>query len=290
MAGMSPLVLALLVVSGLAWSGLDAARKALGARVAAIPLVVGLGLGQAALLAPWLLVVGVPPLQPPFWWACGGSIALNVAGNLLFIRALALSPISLTVPLLALTPVLTTGIAAVMLGEHPAPRQLAGIALIVGGAVWLQTPVSGGLRGLVAAMRQEPGARLMLGVVGCWALVGPFDKTATLASSPTFHGMAVNLGMALALVPALSRPGQGPRPLAARPGLLLLACLVGVVAILAQFEAMRHVLVSMTEAVKRMIGMVMAVVVGRVAFGEPVGGRKVAAIAVMCAGTALLLL
>lgn len=290
MARMTMATLALLLLSSLAWSGLDAARKALGATAPAIPVVVALGLGQAALLAGWLAVTGLPALAPAFWWACAGSVALNVAGNFLFIRALALSPFSLTVPLLALTPVLSTGVAAAMLGEVPGPRQLAGIALIVGGAIGLQLPAEGGLRGLVAAMRAEPGARLMLGVVACWAVVGPFDKTATLASSPAFHGMAVNLGMGLALVPALLRPGQGLRPLAARPGLLLVACAVGVVAILAQFEVMRHALVSLVEAVKRMIGMLMAVAVGRLAFGEPVGGRKLAAIAVMCGGTALLLL
>ena len=287
---MTLVTLALLLVSGLGWAGLDAARKALGRSVPVVPLVVALGLGQALLLVAWLAFAGVPPLGPAFWWACAGSIALNVAGNLLFIRALSLSPLSLTVPLLALTPVLSAGVAALMLGEHPGARQLAGIALIVGGAIWLQTPAQGGLRGLAGALRAEPGARLMLAVAACWALVGPFDKTATLASSPAFHGMAVNLGMGLVLVPLLVRPGQDARPLAARPWLLVAACLVGVVAILAQFEAMRHALVSLVEAVKRMIGMLTAVVVGRLAFGEPVGGRKLAAIAVMCAGTGLLLL
>lgn len=287
---MTLLTFGLLLLSSLAWSALDAARKELGRTIPAIPLVVGLGYGHALILAGGVMALGVPAIGPAFWWACAGSTVANVVGNVLFVRALAVSPFSLTVPLLALTPVMSTGVAMDMLGEVPGPRQLAGIGLIVAGALFLQAPPTSGLRGLLAAVREEPGARLMLVVAACWAFAGPFDKAAMQASSPTFHALAVNLAMSTALLPALLRPGQGPRPLAARPGLLLVACLVGVVAVVTQFLAMQHAMVSLVEAMKRMIGMVMAVLVGRLAFQEPVGGRKLAAIGVMCAGTALLLL
>lgn len=280
----------LLLVSSLAWAGLDAARKALGATVSALPLVVALGAGQALLLLGYIAATEPPRIGPDFWWGWAVSVGLNVAGNLLFIKALARSPLSQMVPLLALTPVLAAGVAAVVLGEYPGARQLAGIGLIVVGAIALQLPPGGGPCELAASLRAEPGVRLMLGVVACWAVVGPFDKVATLASSPAFHGMAVNLGMAVAVLPALRRDARGFGPLAARPWLLLGACVVGVVAILAQFEALRHTFVSLVEAVKRVIGMLMAVLIGRLVFGEPVGPGKLAAIGVMCAGTVLLLL
>lgn len=139
-------------------------------------------------------------------------------------------------------------------------------------------------------MRREPGAPLMAIVVVCWTLVGPFDKTATLASSPAVAGAVINLGMGLLLAPLLLRDRGGTRALLKRPGLLLVACALGVLAIASQFEVLRQALVSVVEAVKRMTGLLMAVLVGRWAFGEPVNARQGALIAVMVAGTVLLLL
>jgi multidrug transporter EmrE-like cation transporter len=46
----------------------------------------------------------------------------------------------------------------------------------------------------------------------------------------------------------------------------------------------------LVETLKRGIGNVLAVVFGRLLFAEPVTGRKLAAVALMAAGVALLLL
>jgi drug/metabolite transporter (DMT)-like permease len=281
----------LLVTSSLAWAGFDAARKALGKHLTPVPMLVGLCLGHALPLAAWLAWRGVPPVAAGYVLPALASIALNVAGNWLFLAAVARSPLSLTVPLLALTPVGAACVAGVMLGEWPGPRQAAGIAAIVAGALALQLPPGGSPKTLLSALRAEPGVPLMGLVAACWALVGPFDKLATQASSAAFHGCVLYAGVGLVLLPWLARDAAGRRLLTAPPAWLplALASAVGLLALVTQLLVMQQLMVSLVEAVKRMVGLVMAVAVGALAFGEPVHRRQLGAIAGMGVGLWLLL-
>jgi multidrug transporter EmrE-like cation transporter len=62
---------------------------------------------------------------------------------------------------------------------------------------------------------------------------------------------------------------------------------VGAVALVVQLEAFRWAPVGFIEVVKRGVGMTSAVVLGRLAFGEPLDGRKLAAVALLTGGVAL---
>ena len=68
-------------------------------------------------LLPWVLYTGIPPLNSQFWLALliGGSI--NAVTALLYIKALKLSDLSLTVPLLALTPLFMLVTSPLIVGE-----------------------------------------------------------------------------------------------------------------------------------------------------------------------------
>jgi multidrug transporter EmrE-like cation transporter len=61
------------------------------------------------------------------------------------------------------------------------------------------------------------------------------------------------------------------------------------VALTFQLLAIRVVLVSLVEAFKRAVGSFMAVVLGRMVFGEKVGIREWISVAVMVAGVFLIL-
>jgi drug/metabolite transporter (DMT)-like permease len=134
----------LVLSSSLCWTGIDLVRKLLAPRMDAMAMLVGLGYGFAV---PMLLMGlfytwpgGVPRVTPGYWVPGFASLAINLFGNWLFIRALAIAPYSLVMPLLCLTPVFTTLLAIPVLHELPGPRQLAGVALIVAGALWLNWP------------------------------------------------------------------------------------------------------------------------------------------------------
>jgi drug/metabolite transporter (DMT)-like permease len=68
----------------------------------------------------------------------------------------------------------------------------------------------------------------------------------------------------------------------------LLSLVAAAVGLGLQFVALRLTLVGLVETLKRAIGMFLAVVVGRVAFEEPVTAGKIAGVALMSGGVFLI--
>lgn len=66
--------LALVLVCGLAWSGVDLFRKLLAGRLQTVPLVALLTLCQLPLLGAWLATAGGLRLQPGYWLPAERSI------------------------------------------------------------------------------------------------------------------------------------------------------------------------------------------------------------------------
>src|SRR3990170_8213637 len=56
-------------------------------------------------LAFAFIFIDVPPLDPTFWLALGLLVPLEVVSLVLYVKAIKLSPLSLSVPFLALSPV-----------------------------------------------------------------------------------------------------------------------------------------------------------------------------------------
>lgn len=281
-------VLALLAIAGasVAWSALDALRKVLAEKLSPAEALVVLGLVQLPTFGLWLAIEGLPDLQrvgadyllPGF-----GLVALNVISNLFFFRAVALAPLSETVPLLSLTPVFTAGVAAVVLEEIPTPIQGVGIGLVVAGAVLLNAPKAG------ERWRLSAGSAYMLGTAFLWSVTATLDKIAVEASSVPWHIGFQSLGVVL--VVGLYVGLTGGSGLFRRATELwkptLGAGLAASVAQSLQLYALTLTLVGIVEVVKRAIGLVMAVVLGRFVFGEGITTRKLLAVALMGVGTAL---
>ena len=283
------------LVTSLGWAGLDASRKALGAHVDAVPLVVLLSLGQLPLFGIWAATTSPwPSLDPAYVRPAAISLALNVVANVLFMVAVRRSPLSLVIPLLAFVPVLSTLVAQPLLGELPGPIQLAGIATVVVGALSLGADGAEG-RGPVAMARailREPGTLPMLGVAAAWSLTLIFDKQAVRSASVASHAMVLNAGLVVCLGGWLLARGRLSRLAAVRktPRAFVAAVLFSVVALGFQLLAVQHLLVGVLEAVKRAIGITMSVIVGRVMFDEAVTRAKVLAVVLLVAGTVAIVL
>lgn len=291
---LSPLALALIAGCGLGWSLLDLLRKFLAQRLDAAPSAFFLTAGQVPLLALWAL----PAI--PRWELGAGylvpatlSAALNVAAIIGFITALRLSPLSLTIPLLALTPVFAALLGMPLLGEYPSARQWAGIALVVGGALALNLDVGRGfsLRDYGRRLIAEKGSLLMAGVALLWSLTLALDKRAMAASSPQQHGLLLTAAVALGILGVLAVRGRvGDLGQVRRaPWLVVAAIATNAFALVLQLLGMQAVLVSLLETCKRGIGSFMALAFGAALFGERVSVPKVAAVATMAVGVALLL-
>ena len=285
--------IAIVTVAGvaLAFSGLDVLRKVLGSHVRPLPLLVLLTAGSLPL---WLVLairegdwnLGAGYLAPAL-----ASIALNVVANLAFLQAVRVSPLSLTIPYLSLTPVFTSLLAVPILGERPAILQVAGILLVVGGAFWLNVPATGDatLSRIGRAVLDEPGSLLMILTAFCWSLAGPMDKLAVQASSWPVHALVLSVGIAMACVVVLAGRGELGELRAGRWGLVGAAVLLTAVGMGLNLIALTLVWVGFIETFKRALGSVLALVWGRIIFSEAILATQVVAVLLMAAGVALIL-
>ena len=286
------LAAALTIGCAAAFSLADLLRKLLAERARPLPLLVAMSAGMAPFFLVWWLWLGGPGPEAGYWLPGLGSVVLNLAANLAFLQAVRIAPLSLTIPVLSLTPVFTTLLAVPVLGEVPSARQIVGVVLVVAGVVWLN---SGGgraasLAGLWRSLWHEKGSQLMVLTALCWSLAMPLDKIALAASGPPFHGLALNAGVAVGALLALAGRGQTGelRRLGSHWGLLTLIVIVGAVALILILLAIPMVWIGFIETMKRGLGSFLALVWGRLYFGEEVTGRKVLAVAVIAAGVALI--
>lgn len=117
------------------------------------------------------------------------------------------------------------------------------------------------------------------------------DRDALRFASPLLHG-AVQCGVVgagLLVVLALRGRLSGLRTLGQRPWLLALAVVTGSAALGLQYAALKGLDAGSVESVKRAMGLTLALVNGRLLFGEHVTLRHVLAAALMAAGVPLVL-
>lgn len=282
-----PLGALLLVVgSSLAWSAHDVTRKFLVGRVRPVPLAFLLTAAAAPLFAVWIAIDGTPALKPGYALPAVSSVLLNIAANLMFFVALRASALSVTIPLLSLTPVFTALLGIPMLGEVPTPLQGLGIFLVVAGAFALNLPEER------PYWRWERGAALMTAVAFLWSLTVPLDKMAMARASAPFHATVLCGGVAagvLAMLVWQRRLGELADLRHVR-GVFVLALVTSILALGLQLLAIQQVWVGLMETLKRGLGNVSAVILGRAVFGEPVTLRKLLAVGLMAVGVGLILI
>lgn len=286
----SALALAAVIGTSLGWSVLDLLRKLLVRTLSPVALLFLLTLAQSLLFAVWVWLDAEARLGPGYWLPALGSVALNVVANVAFIQALSLAPLSLTIPLLSLTPALATLVSVVLVGELPSAPQILGILLVVVGALILH--LDEGWRSLSAlgrALGRNRGSQLMLLVAVMWSTAIPLDKLAVGASSSSVHALGLSLGVALgslAILLVRGRLGE-VRAVVRVPGLFLASLAVSAVSLALLLVALTVAWVSFVETLKRVIGNLLSVAFGRWFFGEAVTVQKLAAVTLMIAGVVL---
>ena len=280
-------------LSAFAWAALDAQRKGLAAELGPLVLVAAMTAGQALVFGLWWAGAGAPGPAAGYLLPALGVLVANLVASVAFVAAVRASALSTTIPLLSFTPALATIAGAAWLGEWPRPAQVVGIVAVVVGALLLHAGGAGG--GPIAwarALLEDRGARLMLGVALLWSVSGVLDKLALAHADVPVHGAIQSGGIAALIVGGLVVAGRAGelRRLGARPGRVLLLVATSVVAVGVQYGAVLAWQVSLVEATKRAVGLGSSVVVGRLAFGEPVRAATVVGVAVMGAGVSAIVL
>ena len=241
-----------------------------------------------ALLLPVLILQPWPEMPAPFWVWVGGLLPLEILAMWLYMRAIRDSPLSLTLPYLAFTPVFNVLTGYVFLGESVTWNGFAGIFLVVCGA-WLlnlDTSDPGRLQLLAPfrAITRERGSRLMLMTAALYSLTSVMGKGALQYVTPGFFGpfYFVLLGLVAALVFS-SRDITTWRALGQHPWahLGVGAFMAGMV--VAHFYAIAHIEVAYMIAVKR-TSLLFGLLYGAWLFGETGLKRNLAAGVLMVLG------
>lgn len=287
--------LGLALICALGWAGLDVFRKRLGAAIAPIPLLILLNLGLSPVFVAWWALAGGTISDISAYALPGGlGLALQLVANVLFLAAVRASPLSLTIPFLALTPVFATVGGALILGELPAAQQLAGVGLVVLGALILGS--SGDTEGrrvrLLRVFVEERGAPMMTGVALCWGVTMILDKQALAHAAVPIHALVQLLGITAFALAYLGARGRLRELAVGREQWLTigLASVTGALAFAFQLVAIQALLVSVLETIKRAIGLVSAVVLGKLVFREAITPAKLAAVSFMVVGVVLVML
>ena len=261
---------------------------------------------------PWQLLAALHFFQLPillgFWQLSPGdasiaawssylvpglsSLALNIAANIMFLEAVKRSPLGLTVPYLALTP-LVAAIAALFFGYGLSVWGWSGIVILTLGTVWLHPhdPRYGLLTPLLR-LKEEPGSGLMVVVALAWGFTAILDQSAVQHIPPALHALILAAGMFIAGVLGFYRANLKQKdayPSVVSPWVLGTGAMMAI-AMVAQFEAFMRIDVAVVEAVKRIIGTTSAVVLGVVFYGEKEFTRRLIASALMGVGAAILVL
>jgi drug/metabolite transporter (DMT)-like permease len=285
--------LPLSLLSAFSLASADALTKKLLSSYTARELVMVRFGFPALLLAPLLLFEPLPSVPAAFWGWVAGLVPLEVLAMLLYVRAICDSPLALTLPYLALTPVFTTVTGLLVLGERVSVTGFGGVALVVAGAYLLNLErLSSGSPGAwlapFRAILSERGSRLMVIVASIYSLTSVMGKGALLYMPPRSFGplyFAI-LGPLTVAVFSVQQPGA-IRALWRRPISNLLVGLCLSVMVLAHFMAIAQVEVAYMIAVKR-TSLLFGILYGALLFGEERLGQHLAAGALMIAGVVLI--
>ena len=206
---------------------------------------------------PWFIAAvsaeGVPIVPNSYWVILLVGGALGALAQYLYVSALALSDLSLLLPLLAFTPVFMLLTSPLMIGEVPTLQGLSGVLLIVAGSYLMNLTGRGsGLFAPFNALLSEAGARRMLAVAFIWSITANFDKVGIKMTSPAYWLLTVVAAIALFLTPlALSPKAQVLRTLRRHGIILVIAGSMFGVALLCQMTAVKLAPVAYVVSLKR---------------------------------------
>lgn len=137
-----------------------------------------------------LFFIHIPTLDQIFWFNVFLLIPLEITALILYIKALKLSPLSLTIPFLSFTPVFLIFTSFLMLGEQPDISGLLGILLVaLGGYLLNFHTISLGVLEPLRCITKEKGCLLMMGVALIYSITSNLGKAAIQHSSPAFFAV-----------------------------------------------------------------------------------------------------
>lgn len=215
----------------------------------------------------------LPPLSTEFWLVTVVLIPLDVFALVLYMKAIRISPLNVTLPFLSLTPIVMILTGYLFLGEMLRPAQIVGIVLIAAGAYIINIhTVKHGVLQPILSISKEKGSLLMIVVALIYGVTGTLGKKAVVLSNPLFFGVSYTALLTVAMTPLLFWLGPSGKVSAGRIRrrwvIIVMLGLAGAVNVVTHFYAIRLVEAASMVAVKR-TSLLFGVLFGRLLFDEP---------------------
>jgi drug/metabolite transporter (DMT)-like permease len=167
----------------------DALTKKFFGRFSPYDMAVASSIYSLPFLVVYIFFIPIPQLDSVFWWVASVLIPLDTFAFYLYMKAIKLSPLSLSIPFLSFTPVFMILTGFIVLGEVPNSWGIIGIGFVVAGSYLLNvTQLKYGCFAPLRAILREPGSILMLVVAFIYSFLAVLGKKAIQHSSPLFFG------------------------------------------------------------------------------------------------------
>tara|TARA_X000000950_G_C13772694_1_gene601670 strand:+ start:90 stop:959 length:870 start_codon:yes stop_codon:yes gene_type:complete len=282
------------LVSAFFWSTFDITRKLCLKKTSSEFLLLLFSFCQIVIFSIWCLAKTTLLLFNDYLYIGIFQILINVLSALIFLRALDISQISMTIPLLSFSPLFSALFSSYLISEIITFTQYCGIFLIIFGTMILYSS-SLKLSEIFFSINnifKNKGARYMISVSLIWSVTPIIDKICFKYASFNIHGLIQALGMFLLLTIILIKKNKHIeiRDLKENFRLFSFTMLVGTMATILQFIAITMSMVPIMESIKRSIGQVGAIIYGKIFFKELINIRKLLGLLIITSGTFFVLL
>lgn len=246
----------------------------------------------ALLLLPmtWAYPIGSVPVT--FHGLMFVLVPLELSATWLYMVAIRDSPLYLTLPYLAFTPVFNVLTGYIVLGELVSIAGFAGIILVVLGTYILNLDPSNKSNWFMpfVAIVKERGSRLMLIAAGIYSITSVLSKKAMGYTTPEAFGpfYFVAIGLVLFLLLGITRP-VSLKVLGKRPRVNLIIGVLISVMVITHFLAIADIEVAYMIAVKRS-SLLFGILFGALLFKEQHAFRHFVAGVLMVIGVTIILL
>lgn len=247
----------------------------------------------AFILLPVAILYPLPEVPQEFWLWILVLVPLEIVAMLLYLLAIRDSPLHLTLPYLAFTPVLSAVTAFIFLNESLSLQGLSGVCLVVCGAYLLNIDHLKKGKRLIApllAIYQERGSRMMLGAALIYSFTSAAGKVAMQYASPESFGpfYFLLIGACVFVMTLLVHPKKIP-VIFSRTARTLLVGLFMAMMVVTHFLALALVEVAYMISVKR-ASLLFGIVLGAILFKERQLTQHITAGSLMVAGVTLILI
>ena len=274
------------IISAFFWAAFDLTRKLSLQKINSVNLLLIFTLAQTLIFGSWVFYE-VPFLNLKSYIFPGLILILiSLFSALLFLKAIKQSDLSLTIPLLSLSPLFSSFFSFFFLNEKLSYFQYIGVFLIIFGTLVLYSKkiTLGEILKSFKVLVINNSAKLMIVVSLIWSLTPVLDKLCLEHSSINIHGFIQSFGLMILLIFLLKKEKYEFLSLKRNWRLILITILTGIIATVLQFYAILFNYVPIMETIKRSIGQLSSVLFGKLFFKEEITKPKILGVLILSVG------